>query len=90
VRTGSWMGPPKGERAPREGRAFAVKVAPKRLSDLPFSGLVKGCKGHKTHRFENGGTNQIRKRRKREVVLLQPLPQTLYWGLSFGAGGVEN
>ena len=41
-------------------------------------GLLKGCKGHKTHRFENGGTNQIRKTGSREVVLLQPLPQTLY------------
>jgi len=39
-------------------RAFAVKVATKRLSVFPFSGLLKGCKGHKTHRFENGGTNQ--------------------------------
>jgi hypothetical protein len=59
-------------------RAFAVKVATKRLPVLPFSGLLKGCKGHKTHRFENGGKNQIRKTGKREVVLLQPSPQTLY------------
>ena len=58
-------------------RAFAVKVATKRLPVFPFSGLLKGCEGHKTHRFENGGTNQIRKTGKREVVLL-PLPQTLY------------
>ena len=57
-------------------RAFAVKVATKTI--FPFSGLLKGCKGHKTHRFENGGTNQIRKTGKREVGLLQPLPQTLY------------
>jgi hypothetical protein len=48
------------------------------FSRFPVSGLLKGCKGHKTHRFENGGTNQIRKTGKREVVLLQPLPQTLY------------
>ena len=46
-------------------RAFAVKVVPKRLPVFPFSGLLKGCKGHKTHRFENGGTNQIRKTGKR-------------------------
>ena len=63
-------------------RAFAVKVAPKRLPVFPFSGLLKGCKGHQTHRFENGGTNQIRKMGKREVVLLQPLPQTLYCPLT--------
>ena len=43
-----------------------------------ISGLCKGCKGHRTHRFENRGTNQLRKRGKREVVLCQPLPQTLY------------
>jgi len=59
-------------------RAFAVKVEGKRLPVSPFSGLLKGCKGHETHRFENGGTNQIRKTGKREVVFLQPLPQTLY------------
>jgi hypothetical protein len=40
-------------------RAFAVKVATKRLPVFPFSGLLKGSKGHKTHRFENGGTNQM-------------------------------
>ena len=51
-------------------KAFAVKVATKRLPVFPFSGLLKGCKGHKRHRFENGGTNQIRKTGKREVVLL--------------------
>ena len=58
-------------------RAFAVKVVPQRLPVFPFSGPLKGCKGHKTHRFENGGTNQIRKTGKREVVLGQPLLQTL-------------
>ena len=58
-------------------RAFAVKVEGKRLPVSPFSRLLKGCKGHKTHRFENGGTNQIQKTGKREVVFLQPLPQTL-------------
>ena len=62
----------------QESRAFAVKVEGKRLPVSLFSGLLKGCKGHKTHRFENGGTNQIRKTGKREVVFLQPLPQTLY------------
>ena len=62
----------------RVGRAFAVKVATKRLPVSPFSRLLKGSKGHKTHRFENGGTDQILKTRKREDVLLQPLPQTLY------------
>ena len=59
------------------GRAFAVKVEGKRLPVFPFSGLLNGCKGHKTHRFENDGTNQIRKTGRREVVFLQPLPQTL-------------
>ena len=39
-------------------RAIAVKVAAKRLPVSPFSGLLTGCKDHKTHRFENGGTNQ--------------------------------
>ena len=62
----------------QSGRAFAVKVVPKRFPVFPFSGLLKGCKGHKTHCFENGGTNQIRKTKQREVVLLQLLPQTLY------------
>jgi hypothetical protein len=65
-------------RTPPSGRAFAVKVEGKRLPVSPFSGLLKGCKGRKTHRFENGGTNQIRKTGKQEVVFLQPLPQTLY------------
>ena len=46
-------------------------------SRLPISGLLKGCKVHKTHRFERGGTNQIRKMGKREVFVLQLLPQTL-------------
>ena len=41
-------------------RAFAVKVVPKRLPVFPFSGLLKGCKGHKTHRFENGGTSSYK------------------------------
>jgi len=58
-------------------RAFAVKVVRKRLPVSPFSGLLKGCKGHKTHRFENGGTNQVGKTGKQEVVFGQPLPQTL-------------
>ena len=69
--------------APDEGagRAFAVEVATNRLPVSPFYGLLNGCKGHKTHRFENGGTNQIRKTGKWEVVLLQPEPQTLYTGI---------
>jgi hypothetical protein len=58
-------------------RAFAVKVDTKRLPDFLFSGLFKDFQGHKTHRFENGGTNQLRKAGKREVFLSQPLPQTL-------------
>ena len=45
----------------RARRAIAVKVVRKRLPVSPFSGLLKGCKGHKTHRFENGGTNQTPK-----------------------------
>ena len=59
-------------------RAIPVKVAAKPLPVFPFSGLLEGCKSHKTHRFENGGTNQIRKKGKREAVLLQPLPESLY------------
>ena len=62
----------------RCSRAIPVKVAAKRLPVFPFSRPLKGCKGHNTHRFESGGTNQIRKTGKREVVFLQPLPQTLY------------
>ena len=38
-------------------RALAVKVATKLLPVFPFSGLLKGCKGHQMHCFENGGTN---------------------------------
>ena len=49
-------------------RAFAVKVEGKRLPVSPFSRLLKGCKGHKTHRSENGGTNQIRETWKRGNV----------------------
>ena len=48
-----------------QGRAFAVKVATKRILVFPFSGILKGCKRHKTHRFENDGTNQIRKTGRR-------------------------
>ena len=73
-------------------RAFEVKVVPKRLPVFPFSGLLKDCKGHKTHRFENGGTNQIRKTGKRDVVLGQPLPQTpyeaSYHGRSYTQGNI--
>ena len=45
---------------PQSGRAFAVKIVPKRLPVFPFSGLLKDSQGHRKHRFENGGTNQIR------------------------------
>ena len=61
----------------KKDRAFAVKVEGKRLPVFRFSGLLNGFKGHETHRFENGGTYQIRKTGKRKVVFLQPLPQTL-------------
>ena len=37
------------------------KLAPFRLPVFGFSRPVKGCKGHKTHRFEHGGTNQFSK-----------------------------
>ena len=77
-----WDGDYEAERAAKLRknqvcRAFAVKVIPKRLPVFLFSGLLKDFKGHKTHRFENGGTDQIRKTGKRDVVLGQPLPQTL-------------
>jgi len=67
-------------------------VATKRLPVFPFSRPLKGCKGHKTHRFENGGTNQIRKTGRREVVLLRPSPQTLYVqeGREYDTSGTEG
>ena len=74
-----WATRDTAELGNTSNRAFAVKVEGKRLPVSPFSGLLKGCKGHKTHRFENGGTHEIRKTGKREVVFLQPLPQTLYY-----------
>jgi hypothetical protein len=61
---------------------FAVTVDAKGLPVFLFPGPLKGCKGHKTHRFENRGTNQLRKTGKQEVVLCQPLPQTLYTHVS--------
>ena len=56
---------------------MAVKVDIKRLAVFIFSGLLKGCEGHKTHHFENRVTNQLRKTGKRKVVLCEPLPSTL-------------
>ena len=59
-------------------RAFAVKVVPKRRPDFPFSGFDL------YHHFRNdafyGLYNllKVQKTGKREVVLGQPLPQTLY------------
>ena len=61
-------------------RAFAVKVVPKRLPVFPFSGFDL------YHNFRNdafyGLYNllEVQKTGKREVVLGQPLPQTLYSG----------
>ena len=52
--------------------AFAVKVDTKRLPVFLFSGLLNDCKGHKTHRFETGDTNQLRKTGNREVDVCQP------------------
>ena len=60
-------------------RAFAVKVAPTRLPVFPFSGFDL------YHHFRNdafyGIYNllKVQKTGKREVVLGQPLPQTLYF-----------
>ena len=60
------------------GRAFAVKVAAKRLPVFLFSGFDV------YHHFRNDAFYdlynlvKVRKTGKREVVLLQPLPQTLY------------
>ena len=65
-------------RRRRSTRAFAVKVAPKRLPVFPFSGFDL------YHHFRNdafyGLYNllKVQKTGKREVVLGQPLPQTLY------------
>ena len=61
-----------------DDRAFAVKVVPKRLPVFPFSGFDL------YHHFRNdafyGLYNllKVQKMGKREVVLGQPLPQTLY------------
>ena len=60
------------------GRAFAVKVAARRLPVFPFSGFDL------YHHFRNDAIYdlynllKVLKTGKREVVLLQPLPQTLY------------
>jgi hypothetical protein len=59
------------------GRAFAVKVAAKRLPVFPFSGFDL------FHHFRNDAFYdlynlfKVRKTGKREVVWLQTLPQTL-------------
>ena len=59
-------------------RAFAVKVEGKRLPVFPFSGFDL------YHHFRNDAFYdlynllKVRKTGKREVVFLQPLPQTLY------------
>ena len=59
-------------------RAFAIKVVPKRRPVFPFSGFDL------YHHFRNdafyGLYNplKVQKTGKREVVLGQPLPQTLY------------
>ena len=63
---------------PGNVRAFAVKVVPKRLPVFPFSGFDL------YHHFRNdafyGLYNllKVQKTGKRDVVLGQPLPQTLY------------
>ena len=69
-----------GQKRTCFSRAFAVKVDSKRLPDFLFSGILKGRKGHNTHRCEIRGTNQLRKTGKQEVVLCRPLPQTLSVG----------
>ena len=64
-------------------RAFAVKVATKRHPVFPFSGFDL------YHHFRNDASVdlynllEVLKTGKREVVLLQPLPQTLYPRSSF-------
>ena len=61
-------------------RAIAVKVAAKRLPVSPISGFDL------YHHFRNDAFNdlynllKVRKTGKREVVLLQPLPQWLWGG----------
>jgi len=58
-------------------RAFAVKVATKRLPVFPFGGL------NVYHHFRNDAFYdlynllKVQKTGKREVVVLQPLPQML-------------
>jgi len=42
-------------------------LSPFRLTVFGVSRFLQGCKGNKTHRFENGGTNQLRETQKREV-----------------------
>ena len=60
----------------RHGRAFAVKVDTKRLPVFLFSGVDL------YHDFRNDAfcdlCNLFQSLKKREVVLCQPLPQTLY------------
>ena len=59
-------------------RAFALKVAAKRHAVFPFSGFDL------YHHFRNDvfydlhNLLKVRKTAKQEVVVLQPLPQTLY------------
>ena len=60
------------------GRAFAVKVATKRLPDFPFSGFDLYHHFQKDAFYDLYTLLKARKTGKREVVLLQPLPQTLY------------
>ena len=60
------------------GRAFAVKVAAKRLPIFPFSGFDLYHHVRNDAFYDLYNLSKVRETGKREVVLLQPLPQTLY------------
>ena len=60
------------------GRAFAVKVATKRLPVLSFSGFDLYHHVRNDAFYDLYNLLKVRKTGKWEVFLLQPLPQTLY------------
>jgi len=59
-------------------RAFAVKVEGKRLPVSPFSGFELYHHSRNDAFYDLYNLLKVRKTGKREVVFLQPLPQTLY------------
>ena len=74
-----WIGTPTcrahASERPRPLEQFFI---PLQRPVLGVSRLFKRLKGHRMHRFENSGVNQLRKTPKREVEKESKLPQTLY------------